>query len=285
MEIHISVRGLVEFILRSGNIDNRHSAAPENAMAEGGGIHRMIQRRMDSNYMAEVLLRLPYHTEQYDIIIEGRADGIITEWEENTLLTDKSDMSADSGIRTVTIDEIKGTYQDIQKLKAPVPVHLAQAKCYAYIYALQNKLKTMRIRMTYCNIDTEEIRYFHEEYTFSELSDWFEQIMEQYRKWADFEYAWKQKRQESIKQTSFPFPYREGQKELVTYVYQTIYHKKKLFIEAPTGVGKTISLRVSFRQGSRRGAGREDFLFDGQDHCQSRSGGCLCTVAGKRTGV
>lgn len=39
----------------------------------------------------------------------------------------------------------------------------------------------------------------------------------------------------------FPFPYREGQKELITYVYQTLYHKRKLFIEAPTGVGKTLS--------------------------------------------
>lgn len=259
MEIHISVRGLVEFILRSGNIDNRHSAAPENAMAEGGRIHRMIQRRMDSNYMPEVMLRLTYHTEQYDIIIEGRADGIITEWEENTLLTDKSEMSAESGIRTVTIDEIKGTYQDIQKLRAPVPVHLAQAKCYAYIYALQNSLKTVRVRMTYCNIDTEEIRCFHEEYTCTELSEWFGEVMEQYRKWADFEASWKQKRQESIRGTAFPFPYREGQKELVTYVYQTIYHKKKLFIEAPTGVGKTIS--TVFPSVKAVGEGRAEKIF------------------------
>ena len=36
MEIRISVRSLVEFILRSGSIDNRKGAAPDNAMAEGG---------------------------------------------------------------------------------------------------------------------------------------------------------------------------------------------------------------------------------------------------------
>lgn len=259
MEIHISVRSLVEFILRSGNIDNRHTTAPDNAMSEGGRIHRMIQRRMDSNYQAEVSLCLSYHTEQYDIMIEGRADGIITEWEENSLLTDAMAADTDQGIRIVTIDEIKGTYRDIHKLKAPVPVHLAQAKCYAYIYALQNKLKTIRVRMTYCNIDTEEIIYFHEEYTFAELRNWFEEMMEQYRKWADFEFAWKQKRQESIKQTEFPFPYREGQKELVTYVYRTIYHKKKLFIEAPTGVGKTIS--TVFPSVKAVGEGRAEKIF------------------------
>ncbi|MBQ8591980.1 MAG: ATP-dependent DNA helicase [Lachnospiraceae bacterium] len=241
MEIHISVRGLVEFILRSGDIDNRHTVSSDNAMAEGGRIHRMIQRRMDSNYKAEVSLRYIHKTSEYAILIEGRADGVITEWEHPTALVDKEVEESIVAKQVVTIDEIKGTYRDIHKMKAPVPVHLAQAKCYAYIYAMQNGLEEIRVRMTYCNIDTEEIVYFHEAYTFVELREWFEEILEQYMKWADFEFAWKQKRQESIKQLAFPFPYRQGQKQLVTYVYQTIYHRKKLFIEAPTGVGKTIS--------------------------------------------
>ena len=95
--------------------------------------------------------------------------------------------------------------------------------------------------MTYCNIDTEEIKYFHFEYDRQMLCDWFEDLMVQYRKWADFQFEWQEIRQQSIKELAFPFAYRNGQKDLVTYVYRTIYHKKKLFIEAPTGVGKTIS--------------------------------------------
>ena len=82
MDIQISVRSLVEFILRSGNIDNRRAASPENAMQEGGRIHRMIQRRMGPEYQAEVGLRYVYDAGEYEIIVEGRADGIIT---ENTL--------------------------------------------------------------------------------------------------------------------------------------------------------------------------------------------------------
>ena len=77
MEVTTSVRNLVEFILRSGDIDNRKAAAPENAMQEGGRIHRMLQRRMGADYHAEVTLRYTYHTPKYDIIVEGRADGII----------------------------------------------------------------------------------------------------------------------------------------------------------------------------------------------------------------
>lgn len=223
MEVRISVRSLVEFILRSGDIDNRRAASAENAMQEGGRIHRMIQRRMGAEYRAEVGLRYAYDAGEYEILVEGRADGIITE----------SD--------TVTIDEIKGTYHDLKKMKGPVPVHLAQAKCYAYIYAEQNGLSDICVRMTYCHMETEEIRYFHESYTYIELKCWFQDVMEQYRKWADYSFSWQQLRQASIKEVEFPFAYREGQKELAADVYRTIYHKRKLFIEAPTGVGKTIS--------------------------------------------
>ena len=268
MEVRISVRGLVEFILRSGDIDNRKAASPENAMQEGGRIHRMIQRRMGPSYQAEVSLSHVYDAGEYEIVVEGRADGIITEYAGHPMpesagkLPQKEEQSgmeekAAGGVETppaltpgqeqsvqkltVTIDEIKGTYHDLKKMRGPVPVHLAQAKCYAYIYATQKKLSDIRVRMTYCHMETEEIRYFHEEYLYEELRIWFEELMEQYRKWADYQFAWQKCRQASIKEMEFPFPYREGQKELATYVYQTIYHKRKLFIEAPTGAGKTIS--------------------------------------------
>ena len=305
MEIITSVRSLVEFILRSGDIDNRKAAAPENAMQEGGRIHRMLQRRMGADYHAEVTLKYSYHTPKYDILVEGRADGIIdgqlakriikevpvcfeeregkrekagrrdkieraAEAEEvikvkgeaakgdietviETETVSGNDVTGGTGAEisqdqypdrigdTVVIDEIKGTYADVSRMKAPVMVHLAQAKCYAYIYAKQNSLPFIRVRMTYCNIETEELQYFFRDYRLQDLEKWFEGLMKSYQKWADYEVEWKEKRQQSIRQIDFPFPYREGQKELITYVYQTLYHKRKLFIEAPTGVGKTLS--------------------------------------------
>ena len=228
MEIRISVRKLVEFILRSGNIDNRRVTFSETAMQEGGRIHRMLQRGMGADYQAEVFLRYVYPAGEYDIYIEGRADGIITQG-----IQKKTEI--------VTVHEIKGTYRDIDKMKGAVSVHLAQAKCYAYIYGREHGLAQVRVRLTYCNIDTERVRYFHFEYLMEELAEWFEDMIRQYRKWADFRFAWQKLRTDSIKELSFPFPYRKGQKELASYVYQTIYHKRKLFLEAPTGVGKTIS--------------------------------------------
>ena len=245
MEMRISVRSLVEFILRSGDIDNRKAASYENAMQEGSRIHRLIQRRMGPEYQAEVGLKYVYDAGEYEIVVEGRADGIIIEAIGNVSgipeIAD-TEITPDQAKRIkVTIDEIKGTFRDLKKMKESVPVHLAQAKCYAYIYAEQNGLHNINVRMTYCHMETEEIRYFHYNYTFEELREWFTEVMDQYRKWADYSITWQQKRQSSIKALQFPFDYREGQKELASYVYQTIYHKRKLFIEAPTGVGKTIS--------------------------------------------
>lgn len=247
MDIHISVRNLVEFILRTGDIDNRKTVAPENAMQEGSRIHRMLQRRMGADYHAEVPLQYICDTEHYRILIDGRADGIIDASEANGNL--------------VTIDEIKGTYREVHRMKEAQQVHLAQASCYAYFYAMQERLPAIRVRITYCNMETEELKYFHFEYTFEELERWFQGLLESYRKWADFQYEWQLLRQQSIRELVFPFPYREGQKELVTYVYQTIYHKKKLFIEAPTGVGKTISTVFPSIKAMGEGMGQRIFYL------------------------
>lgn len=242
-EIRISVRRLVEFILRSGDIDNRHQGAPDNAMQEGGRIHRMIQRRMGPEYRAEVSLKYTHSTEKYTLVVEGRADGIIEKENE------------------VTIDEIKGTYRDLGKMREPVREHIAQAKCYAYIYSLQKELSQIRVRMTYCNIMTEDIRYFYQDFTFAQLEEWFRDLIGAYRKWADYAWEWKENRQNSVEALEFPFEYREGQKDLVTYVYQTIYHKKKLFLEAPTGVGKTISTIFPSIKAIGKGMGEKLFYL------------------------
>ena len=226
--VRVSVRNLVEFILRGGDIDNRTSGTMEKeAMLMGGRLHRKIQRSMGSDYHAEVSLKTRIPCSGFQLQVEGRADGIIIHEEE--------------GAPSVTIDEIKGVLRDLEHISEPVDVHLAQAKCYAYIYADQNDLKRIGVQMTYCNLDTEEIKRFHKEYTVDELTEWFTELIRQYEKWAEFQIEWERKRNASIKQTEFPFAYRPGQRDVAAAVYRTILRKKKLFIQAPTGVGKTIS--------------------------------------------
>lgn len=242
-QIRISVRNLVEFILREGDIDNRHgqSVSPE-AMLAGSRMHRKIQKRKGSDYHAEVPLKLVLKEEYYDLILEGRADGIqiLTEGEKPDYSVSFQNIVLEDSAKVI-IDEIKGIYMKLDHLLAPAGDHLAQAKCYAYIYALQHDLKRIGVQMTYVNLDTEEMKYFSEEYTFEALERWFDNLIASYRKWSDFQYAWKKLRQESIQKLQFPFAYRKGQKELAAGVYRTIQRKKNLFIQAPTGVGKTIT--------------------------------------------
>ena len=222
--IRISVRNLVEFILREGDIDNRTGGGqdPEN-MQMGSRIHRKIQRQMGSDYQAEVPLKTEIVCDGFTLKIEGRADGLIHTKEQ------------------VMVDEIKGVLRELDRVQEPAGIHLAQAKCYASMVAEQEGVDEIGVQMTYCQMETEEVKRFQYSYQSNELKFWFDEVIRQYEKWAKFQIEWRKARNASIKEIEFPFPYRKGQRELAVSVYRTILRKKKLFIQAPTGVGKTIS--------------------------------------------
>ena len=240
--LRISVRNLVEFLLRSGDLDNRYGGRREaEVMQAGSRLHRKIQGRMGAGYQAEVSLKYQVELGKLCVSVEGRADGI---WKDE---------------ETVTIDEIKGTCRDISGMEEAVPVHLAQAMCYAWIHAEQNHLEKVRTRMVYANLDTEEMRYFTADHSYEELSEWFSGLMKEYEKWVNFAYQWKEKRRQSLQELSFPYEYRTGQRELIVSVYRTFLRKKRLFIQAPTGVGKTLA--VLFPALKAVGEGISDKIF------------------------
>lgn len=223
-KIRVSVRNLVEFVLRSGDLDNRRSSADQKqAMQAGSRLHRKIQRKMGAGYRAEVSLKYEMEEDGFELLIEGRADGIIHIGNE------------------ITIDEIKCVYMDISVLEEPVGLHLAQAMCYGYFYGQETPVQEITLQVTYCNIETEEIRRFQVIKTMDELEQWFAGLIHEYIKWARYLYHNKLRRDESLHNLAFPFDYRKGQKDLAVAVYRTIARKRKLFIQAPTGIGKTLS--------------------------------------------
>lgn len=242
--IRISVRNLVEFLLRSGDLDSRRGrGSDKDAMQAGARMHQKIQKKMGSFYQAEVPLAFEKEYENFILKVEGRADGIL-EQEDGYL-----------------VEEIKGTFRELEDMEEPVPVHLAQAKCYAFMFAFEKKQSFMRILMTYCRLETEEgkrqepltkedlkpevsngrIRHFLSTCSMEELELWFDTLLDEYHQWAEFQFQWQKKRDASMQGLEFPFPYRPGQKELVSGVYRTILRKKELFVQAPTGIGKTMS--------------------------------------------
>ena len=134
--VRISVRNLVEFILKEGDIDNRITAgtAEKDAMLMGSRLHRKIQKSMGLGYQAEVSLKISVPCQGFTLRVEGRADGIIV------------DETSDGKLQQVTVDEIKGVLRNLEQIQKPAGVHLAQAKCYAYIYGKEKELEKIRDR-------------------------------------------------------------------------------------------------------------------------------------------
>lgn len=221
--IKISIRNLVEFIMRHGSIDNRYTSSIK--AIEGIRGHQRVQKSYGDNYTAEVPLKYTLTYEDLEIMVEGRADGILIE-DEKTI-----------------IDEIKTTTKDLLLIDENTnPLHWAQAKCYGYIYSMQNELDNIDIQITYYNIDTKSTRILRQSYTLKELEEFFFWLIDEYKSWAQLESDWVNKRNESIKKLKFPFEnYRPGQRELAVRVYKSITDSKKCFAQAPTGTGKTIS--------------------------------------------
>lgn len=253
----VSVRNLVEFILRSGDIDRTIGAVSDaEAIQEGGKIHRKLQKRAGAGYRAEVPMKIGVSVDDnLTIILEGRADGVIADYRMPDIMeviANDSDHDAQNSAKTeadngalnyefFTIDEIKSTYTNLNKITEPIGAHLAQAKCYAYIYAKENHLSSIDVQMTYVNIETEAIKQFRETEKYHELENWFYDLVEKYAVWIRWQLAWTEQRNKTIAAGEFPFPYREGQRRFVGGVYQTLIQGKKLFALAPTGTGKTIS--------------------------------------------
>lgn len=246
--VKTSVRKLVEFLLRSGDIETGTSLVSDpEAMQEGSRLHRKIQRSKKAGYRSEVALKMSWHREDYELVLEGRADGIdmveSPAQEAYTIAEEQESEEEKEGgkVRLPLIDEIKCVYKDVTKIEEPEPLHLAQAKCYAYMYGSPAGFGEILVQITYCNIETEEIRYIVKKYSMTELEEWFEDLMDQYRLWADQYVKQRRKRNQSIEAMTFPFAYRSGQKELAAMVYRSIKEKRSIFLQAPTGVGKTIS--------------------------------------------
>ena len=239
--IRISVRNLVEFILRSGDLESGGTAADKEAMLKGSRLHRKIQKQMGSHYQPEVILKKEIEYEDLILRVEGRADGIFTQ-------DDK-----------VCIDEIKGVYKNLELMEEPVPVHRAQALCYAWIYLDEHELEEIDVQMTYAHLDTEVIKRFRETLSREELKKWYQELTDSYHKWLAYQLEWRKKRNQSMESLEFPFTYRKGQREMVAGIYHAISKKEQIFIQAPTGVGKTMS--AVFPAVRSIGEGKAETLF------------------------
>ena len=228
--LDLSVHQLVDFLLRSGDIDNR--VFNRSSMTEGSRIHSAYQAAQDSNYMSEYPLRNIFVVSGVEVTLHGRADGIIKRKNGEYM-----------------IDEIKSTVEDLQKFRDDNFVwHMGQAKCYAYLFALEQHLETISIRLTYIKQGKEKDKRIEEHFFFaSELEQYVYSLIEDYLNFYNILFRHLEKKNESIKGLSFPFSkYRKGQRELAKYCYAVGKNGGRFYCEAPTGIGKTMSTLFPF---------------------------------------
>ncbi|MGJ7910054.1 ATP-dependent DNA helicase [Neobacillus sp. LXY-1] len=222
-EVNISVRSLVEYVYSSGSIDSRFRS--QSTLVDGTRAHQKIQKTYKKEDQKEVYLRAEIRYEDITFIVDGRCDGLLVDNE------------------TITIDEIKSFSKPLDQIEGDgSPVHWAQAKMYAYMYARDHQLTEISVQLTYVHLETDQKKYFKQSLTFSELELYVKKVLDMYAPYAKLQIQHQANRNQSCKELPFPFEaYREGQRKLAGAVYKTILDEKNLFAKAPTGIGKTIS--------------------------------------------
>ena len=293
--VKTSVRHLVEFLFRGGDITTGSSVSvsPE-AMLEGSRLHRKIQRGQKATYQSEVPLKMEWQEEGYDLVLEGRADGIDKTEVNKDRLSDVDGMNQtesdeeklqhvigmnqiESNEEKLTyVDEIKCVYRDVEEIEEADILHLAQAKCYAYMYGVKQDLEKIGVQITYCHLETEQIKRIFYCYTMGELSLWFAEVLDAYRMWAAYYVEAREKRDASIQALQFPFSFRPGQKKMTAIAYQAMENKKHR-----SWKNDFYALSCPKRTWSRKS--RKYFLSHGKDNYKDSGGGY--DKAAKKAGI
>lgn len=221
-ELNLSVHDLVDFLLRTGDIDNR--VYNQDTMTRGSEIHALYQKHKIGDYISEYYLKSTLEVDGFKVTIDGRADGIYTH-------------------KVPIIEEVKSTIDDLESFyKKNKDWHLGQAITYAYMYLEEKKLNECEIRLTYISQTKEEKKEYNFKYSFNELKKQVTKYIQEYIGFYTKIFDHKVSRNKSSEFLNFPFKSkRKGQDDFIRLVDQTINRGGVSFIEASTGIGKTMS--------------------------------------------
>ena len=222
-KLQTSVRNLVESTLRSGDLTWEFSS--RSRPVEGTRVHRRIQKNRPPEYTREVAVSIQVETDCFFLDVSGRVDGVFT-------YPDR-----------VIVEEIKSVVFDPAALSGELnPSHLGQARAYAYILAVQRHLETITVRLTYGHVSSGRSRSFDREFSRAELEEFWTGMVERYLSWFGRLTGFRAKRNSSLEKQPFPYQaYRPGQREMAAAIYRTVRDEKRMLVQAPTGIGKTMA--------------------------------------------
>jgi DNA excision repair protein ERCC-2 len=234
------VRAIAEFALEGGDLSM--DAASAERMREGMEGHILLQRQLDSSWRTEESLSREIEISGVRLRAQGRADAV-RRFEG-----------------ALTVEEIKTTGREPAAIcEDDYPAHWAQAQIYAAILCEREKLAFAEVALVYFNLSGTRAR-FSRYYTAEELESLFFGYAEKYANWLAALEVWRGKFQPSVRALKFPFDtYREGQRQMARNAYIAVRDKKRVMIEAPTGIGKTAAALFGALKAS--GEGRATSIF------------------------
>ena len=218
----VSVKTLAEFSARSGDL-GRIEISKIRAI-EGLRAHQRYQQAQPDGYRYEVKVEAEIARDEIGLKLSGRVDGLRSE-----------------GGR-ILLDELKSTRRPPAEILEAKPVHLAQAKIYAAMFHAEESWVTAEVRVIYLPLDRSDPVVLSEEWEADNLLAWFDEQVGLYLDWLAQLVAWQQTRNSSVVSMSFPFSgLRSGQSDMMESVGEAIDGQRRLYVQAPTGIGKTMS--------------------------------------------
>jgi DNA excision repair protein ERCC-2 len=240
--ITVSVRELVEFVFRTGNLGSDRDFSGPNRALQGVRGHQRLQRSRPPGYRSEQAVRHEWNAGGFLLRIRGRVDGILESPGE------------------LVIEEIK-TVINAPGMQ-PDPMHWAQGKIYAWLQGREKTWDRATVKLTYLDLASDETTQFLDTFTRAELEEFFQSAVAAYLEWARGQIEWLQFRNQTIQQLQFPYSnYRAGQRPFAVAVYRAIAQSERLFAEAPTGIGKTMSVLFPAIKALAEGHGAKIFYL------------------------
>jgi DNA excision repair protein ERCC-2 len=241
MDVHVAVRTLAEFQCRSGDIHRGFDGFTE--AHEGVTTQARLQLDCGPAYVRERRVSGEFLAAGVRLRISGRIDGF------------------DPTMRLV--EEFKASRVDARALHAHAgSAHLAQLKLYAALLARENRLlaqervsnggaalqtgpveacATWQLRLVYAHPDTLALVAFDSTATGTELETYFDIVCGDFCAWVAGFYAHRRRRDAMLADVRFPFTVmRDGQRTLARHTFRACRDGGTLWVEAPTGSGKTL---------------------------------------------
>ena len=230
--ILISARELADRTSQSGNL----GGGGESPTSEEGRIlHKALASMQGDGFRAEVPISADFVSGNITYRISGRADGVT-----------EGDVPIVTEFKTVTHSAFE---------RASSRLGRAQVMIYAACLALSRGFPKVTARLVIATPDGENVKNSDRVYTSEELELALHAFIAKVASRARNEVDAARQVHPALSKLKFPHPsLREGQRELISSVASAVGSGKRLFAQAPTGIGKTVSVLY----GAARAMGRTD---------------------------